>query len=192
MKSKFATSSSFNSLIIAKKKTSNFQNHINITYLPTYNQQQNFKNKQQFCWICGEGRSETGTCLASMSRYLPAPIALSISAMEGRCRLFCCCCCFFGRDVVGFVVCMRGLVGFVWIVVGGGESLVGREARARGLVMETQDKQYMVCVCYFHLRRWTMDWIFLLILQHKLPSQKKQPIEMKISCLEIFLKEKSI
>jgi hypothetical protein len=47
---------------------------------------------------------------------------------------------------VGFVVCMRGLVGFVWIGGGGGESLVGREARARGLVMETQDKQYMVSV----------------------------------------------
>lgn len=56
---------------------------------------------------------------------------------------------------MGFVVCMRGLVGFVW-VGGGGESLVGREARARGLVMETQEKQYMVSV--------SATWFLCLLL----------------------------
>lgn len=47
---------------------------------------------------------------------------------------------------MGFVMCMGGLVGLlVWI--GGGESSVGREARAtRGLVMDMQDKQFMVSV----------------------------------------------
>jgi len=168
MKSKLATSSSFNSLIIATKKPQKSEPDKQYLYIinnKTSKTRNNFDGK---CWICGEGRS--GTCLASMSRYLPAPIALSISAMEGRCRLFCCCCCFFlGRDVVVFVVCMGGLVGLVWIGGrgGGGEPLVGREARARGLVMERQDKQYMVSlsVCYFHL-----VWIGWIILPSHSPT----------------------
>lgn len=139
-----------------------------------YDQHQNFKKKQRTTYIyleyCGEGRKEgrNGTYLASMSRYLPALMARSISSIDG-CLRFCRCFFVVGRVVLGcgIVMCMGlgGLV-LVWLVwINGGEwsewesLLVGREARVRGLVVERKDKQYMVVV-------WVSVWLCLLLLDH--------------------------